>query len=103
MLSCSRGHAFAEKFCPGAGLLTTSKKFPRGGGGCWHLELTDALKYSKPEKLSVLNLMLDLKTYSSFCSELTLKPNISFLKQVAHILDVTLVACDFVFGHFEFL
>ena len=40
--------AFIEKFCPGAGLLTTSKKFPGGlrwgGGLCWYLELTDALK-----------------------------------------------------------
>ena len=30
MLYCSRGRAFAEKFCPGAGLLTTLKKFPGG-------------------------------------------------------------------------
>ena len=35
---------FEEKFCPGKGLLTTSIKFPGGmPGGCWHLELTDAL------------------------------------------------------------
>ena len=27
---CPRGHAFAGKFCPRAGLLTTSKNFPGG-------------------------------------------------------------------------
>ena len=43
MLFCSGGRAFAQKFCPEAGLLTTSKKFPGGvPGGCWRLELTDA-------------------------------------------------------------
>ena len=46
MFSCPGGRAFAEKFCTGAGLLTTSKHSPgvcRGGGaGCWRLELTDA-------------------------------------------------------------
>ena len=37
---------FAKIFCPGAGNLTTLKKFPKGQpgeGGCWCLELTDAL------------------------------------------------------------
>ena len=39
----SWARAFGEKFCPGVGLLTTSKRFPGGlPGGCWRLELTDA-------------------------------------------------------------
>ena len=40
-----RGRNFAKIFCPGAGNLTTLKEFPGGqpGGGCWCLELTDAL------------------------------------------------------------
>ena len=30
MLYCPGAVIFAEKFCPGTGLLTTSKKFPVG-------------------------------------------------------------------------
>ena len=30
MLYCPMGRAFPEKLCPGAGLLTTLKKFPEG-------------------------------------------------------------------------
>ena len=39
-----RGRNFAKLFCPGAGNLTTLKN-SRGSarGGCWCLELTDAL------------------------------------------------------------
>ena len=46
---CPSGSAFAEKFCPAAGLLTIPQKIPLGiaggggGGGCWRLELNDAL------------------------------------------------------------
>ena len=42
---CPGGPAFAEKFCPRAGLFTTSKKFPRGlPGGYWWLKLTGTLQ-----------------------------------------------------------
>ena len=43
-----QGRNFAKLFCLGAGNLTTLKKFPGGqpGGGCWCLELTDALTSS---------------------------------------------------------
>ena len=42
---CPGGRAFKGKFCPGAGLLTTSKKFPGDlpGEGCSRLDLIDAL------------------------------------------------------------
>ena len=42
-----RGCNFTKIFCPGAGNLTTLKKFPGGQpGGCWCLELIDALHYN---------------------------------------------------------
>ena len=44
LLFLPRGRNFAKILCPGAGNLTTLKKFPGGQprGGCWCLELTDA-------------------------------------------------------------
>ena len=40
----SLGRNFAKVFCPGAGNLTTLKNSPEvSPGGCWCLELTDAL------------------------------------------------------------
>ena len=50
------GCNFTKIFCPGAGILTTLKKFPEdqpGGGVCWCLELTDALaKYDLTAQIS---------------------------------------------------
>ena len=43
---------FVEKFCPGVGLLTFSKKFL---GGCWGLELTDALGPSQSAFIQEIN------------------------------------------------
>ena len=43
-MSSDRTNFDMEKFCPGTGLLTTSKKFPGClPGGCSRLELIDAL------------------------------------------------------------
>ena len=52
LLFSPKGGDFAGKFCPGTlGLLTISKKFP---GGCWRLELTDALILIGDEVVSCL-------------------------------------------------
>ena len=39
-----RDRNFAKIFCLGVGNLTTLKNSPGGEGGCWCLELTDALE-----------------------------------------------------------
>ena len=47
LLFLPRGRNFAKIFCPGTGNLATLKNSPgvSRGGGCWCLELTDALHW----------------------------------------------------------
>ena len=73
-----RGQDFAKIFCPGAGNLTTLKRFPGGQprGGCWCLELTDALGSDDVIIPGTANLSFNIELTSAVDANRTLVSNI---------------------------